>query len=166
MPSTTRRALGLPSRIAMVLGLGAMSVAGANAAPAAEYVPQQSAKSFGDLRIWLDGERLFVAEPGQPARELRLGDTAEARALRETLAQAGATADQPFELRDRLILVGGGGAGTHWSPQDKPALPDNSTAPLKSAKPPMPPSPHQGTNSTTASQSPTNLAGAEQKQPQ
>jgi hypothetical protein len=164
MPSTTRYLLGLPSRIAMLLGIGAMSVAGANAGRAAEHVPQQSAKSFGNLLVWLDGKRLFIAEPGKPAQELGLGDTAEARALREMLARVGATADQPFELHDRLILVGGGGMGTHWSQQDKIVPSDNSTAPPKNAKPvPAPPNPGA---TATAPNAPTHFAGAEQKQQQ
>ena len=161
MSSAMRRMLSLPSRIAMLLGLGAISVAGAHAATAGDRVPQQSAKNFGDLRVWRDGDRVFVAEPGKAAEEVRLGDTAEARALREMLA--GATADRPLELRDRLILVGGGGMGTHWTPQDKIAPQDNATAPPKNTKPPVSPAPLPGVTATVPNGT-ANLAGTERKQ--
>jgi hypothetical protein len=169
MSSRMRQLLRLPSRIAMLFGLGAMSVAAAHAAPSGEpqpagdRLPQQSAKSFGDLRVWRDGDRLFAAEPGKAPEELRLGDTAEARALRELLARAGASAASPIELRDRLILVGGGGLGTHWSPQDKLVPPDNATAVPKTTNPPGAATPRPGAAATPPN-APSNLARAERKQ--
>jgi len=122
MPSSMRRWLRLPSRIALLFGIGALSVAGAEAATAAgphpadggNVVPQQSAKHLGDLQIWQDGGRVFASEAGRPAEELRLGDSPEAALLRERLRLAGATRDAPHTLRDRIILVGSGGAGLHW----------------------------------------------------
>jgi hypothetical protein len=116
----------LPSRIALLLGLGAMSAAGAKAAatpavPGGEptRVPQQSAADFGDVRIWSEAGRIYLSEAGGDARELRLGDSAEARTLRDLLDRSGATAAAPQILPHRLVLVGGGGAGTHWSSQDE-----------------------------------------------
>ena len=67
------RRLALPSRIALLFGVGAISAAGAasNAAtvetgqqPA--RVPQQSVKTFGELRIWSDDGRVYLSEAGGP----------------------------------------------------------------------------------------------------
>src|SRR6266446_2254777 len=122
--------LRLPSRVALLLGLGALSAAGARAdmqeigsdpAP----VPQQSAKSFGEVHVWNDDGRIFVAESGRETQELRLGDTAEARYLRELLERNGAVADSPYVLQDRMILVGGGGkgiSGGHWQRVEPPDI--------------------------------------------
>jgi hypothetical protein len=122
MPRRFPRWLRLPSRIALLLGVGALSAAGAKADPPKmgnepAPVPQQSAKSFGELRVWNDAGRIYIAESGEQAQELRLGDTAEARHLRELLERNGAVADAPHVLQDRVILVGGGGkgiSGGHW----------------------------------------------------
>jgi hypothetical protein len=115
--------LRLPSRVALLLGLGALSAAGAKAdAPEMgnepARVPQQSAKCFGELRVWNDDGRIFVSEAGREAQELRLGDTPEARRLRQLLEQDGAAAESPRVLPQRIILVGGGGEGIHWAPAD------------------------------------------------
>src|ERR1700722_6261417 len=122
MPSSMRDWLRLPSRIAMLLGLGALSVAGAEAGIGGSVpsghdgapIPQHGAKAFGDLLIWSDQGRIYVSEAGKPAEELHLGATPEADLLRQLLAREGATAAAPQALHDRIILVGAGGAGLHW----------------------------------------------------
>ena len=130
MPNRVRDWMRLPSRVALLLGLGALSVADANAHPGAGLgeegvrVPQQSAKTLGDVRIWSEAGRIWVAEAAKPAEILQLGDTAEAEALRRLLERDGATAASPRVLRDRIILVGSGGAGFNWEssrPSDHPA---------------------------------------------
>jgi hypothetical protein len=119
--SFMRDQLRLPRKIALLLGLGALSAAGVKAdtgevqsdrEPA--RVPQQSTKTFGDLLIWTEGPHIYVAESERGAGELPLGDTLEARRLRELLAREGATAESPRTLRDSIILVGAGGEGFHW----------------------------------------------------
>ena len=123
MPFYARKWFGLPSRIALLLGIGAIS-----AAPSAQAqptpvdqekqlapVPQQSVKTFGEMRLWSDGGRIYLSESGGKARELPLGDTSEARHLRRLLENNGAVADAPQLLQHRIILVGGGGNGFHWS---------------------------------------------------
>jgi hypothetical protein len=112
----------MTSRIALLLGLGALSATSAEAFPTAPLdangdavrVPQQSARALGDVRVWSEGGRIWVAEAGKPAEVLRLGDSAEAGALRRLLERDGATAAAPRILRDRVILVGSGGEGFHW----------------------------------------------------
>jgi hypothetical protein len=120
--------LRLPSRIALLLGIGALSATAAKAEPSEMHngsapVPQQSAKSFGRALVWNEDGRIYVSEGGEPARELRLGDTPEARHLRELLERGGATAGSPHIVEHRMILVGGGGmgiSGGHWQRADRP----------------------------------------------
>jgi hypothetical protein len=147
IPSSLPKWLRLPSRIALLLGLGAFSAVGANAdtggvdsghGPA--RVPQQSVKTFGDLLVWSEGERIYVAEPGTEARELPLGDTPEARRLRQLLQRDGATKESPRGLHDRIILVGGGGSGFQWAPAQQPGGREkaNGLATRAPDKPPVP----------------------------
>jgi hypothetical protein len=127
MPSSMRDWLRLPSRIALLLGVGALSVAAARAEAADEArssdeslrLPQQSAKALADLTIWKEDGRIYVSEAGKPAEELRLGNTAEAELLGRLLE--GTTAATPHALRDRIILVGGGGCGFDLTPPQSTA---------------------------------------------
>jgi len=114
--SSVRRWLGLPGRLALLLGLGAISSAGADAGaitvpphPNAARTPQRGVADFGEMRVWSEGGRLYLSEAGSDATELQLGDTAEARELRKLLENGNASAADPHILRHRLILVGGGG---------------------------------------------------------
>jgi hypothetical protein len=142
-----RNWLRLPSRIALLLGLGALSAAGAKADTAEvrsghepARVAQQSVKTFGDLLVWGEGERIYVAEPGTEAQELLLGDTPETHRLRQLLQRDGATKESPRVLHDRIILVGGGGSGFQWAPPRQLAGRDktNRSATLAPGKPPVP----------------------------
>jgi hypothetical protein len=116
--SCLRRWFGLPSRL-LLLGIGAVSAAGGQAAAAPAIgdappvrVPQQSVADFAVVHVWTDGAgRIYLSEAGGEARELRFGDTAEARILRELLERGAATAARPQALPHRIILVGGGGDG-------------------------------------------------------
>jgi hypothetical protein len=121
MTSYMRNLLHLPSRIALLLGLSALSVAGAKADNGGDpqldrtRVPQQSAKPLADIAIWVENGRIYLSEAGKPVEELCLGNTAEAELLAQMLKEKGATAVTPHVLRDRIILVGGGGDGFHWT---------------------------------------------------
>jgi hypothetical protein len=59
-----RKWFSLPSRLALLLGIGAISATGAKAAAPLDQadqptrVPQQSVKVFGELRVWSDGGRV------------------------------------------------------------------------------------------------------------
>jgi hypothetical protein len=116
-----RKWLRLPSRIALLLGVGALSGTGAIPAMAEPGLhngpvraPQQSAKSFGEVRIWSEDGRIYFSEGGNEPRELQLSDTPEARRLRQLLEHEGAVAESPRVLQHRMILVGGGGEAIHW----------------------------------------------------
>jgi hypothetical protein len=126
--------LRLPSRIAVLLGMGALSATGAQPAMAEPElgngpvrVPQQSAKSFGEVLIWSEDGRIYFSESGNKAQELRFGDTPQARRLRELLDREGAVAERPRVLQHRLILVGGGGAAIHWGGAQSSSTPDSAS---------------------------------------
>jgi hypothetical protein len=133
LPMSFAKWLRLPSRIAVLLGMGALSATSAQPARAEPElgkgpmrVPQQSAKSFGEVLIWSEGERIYLCESGNEPRELRLGDTPQAQHLKELLAREGAVAEAPRVLQHRLILVGGGGSAIHWSGAQSSNASDNS----------------------------------------
>jgi hypothetical protein len=125
--SYVRKRLRLPSRLALMFGLGAISAAGASADVARSdtsgplRVPQQGDKVFGELRLWSEAGRIYLSEDGGAAQELALGDTPEAQRLRRLLDERGAVADSPKILQRRIILVGGGGEGFHWPTGDNGA---------------------------------------------
>lgn len=133
MQHAKRDWLRLPSRIAMLLGLGAVSVTGAKAAlvdtvhPGADGAPQQHTGRFGDVLMWIEGSSIYISEVGRSAEQLQLGDTAEAAALRELLQRSGATAARPSLVPGRVLLAGAGGSGIHWQSQ-RAAEPDKSSA--------------------------------------
>jgi hypothetical protein len=134
--------LPVPSRIALLLGLGALSVSGAKAGTLAGdlrkdpgRLPQQSVKRFGELLVWSDRGRIYVSEPNKPAEELHLGDTTEARLLRDLLERDGATAASPRVLSDRIILVGGGGMGISWTNRQTPNTAAQPGAPAAAGSP-------------------------------
>jgi hypothetical protein len=119
-----RKHLRLPRRLALMFGVGAISAVSANAdgpppdAAKPDRIPQQSVKAFGDLRVWSEDGRIFLAESDGAVQELALGNTPEALHLRRLLEDGGAVADDPQVLQHRIILVGGGGAGQHWATGD------------------------------------------------
>jgi hypothetical protein len=128
MSNRVRKWIGLPSRIALLLGIGASSAVGARAdappfdpAKTPSQVLRPGAASAAELRIWSVGGTIYLAEPGRGVRELALGDTAEARRLRALLQQHGATDFRASVRLDRTLLAGGGGDGFHWSPPGRSA---------------------------------------------
>jgi hypothetical protein len=133
MPMPFSGWLRLPSRIALLLGVGALSATGTNVAAAEPHLgkgltraPQQSAKSFGELRIWREGERIYISEDGKDAQELQLGDTPQMRHLRHLLETEGAITGSPSVVQHRMILVGGGGNAIHWGSAQQPNVPENA----------------------------------------
>lgn len=153
--SVARKWFAAPSRIALLFGIGALSAAGPSPAAKAEPTPQQRDAS-AQLRIWNDAGRIYVTERGGGARELRLGDTAEARHLAGLLQRAGATAAKAAVRLDPMLLAGGGGEGLHWAPPARAANPDaaptaSATAPLPVEAPPgaRPPAPRHQPHAAT-----------------
>src|SRR5436309_2318468 len=70
-----------------------------------ERVPQTSALHYGQIRLWLEGDRVMMDEKGV-IQELSFGDTAEANRLRDMLRSW----DARQNVDQRMNLVGGGGS--------------------------------------------------------
>ena len=105
--------LRLPSRVALLLGLGALSAAGARTDLAAAAQHPEAAAGIGDIVVRTDGERVYLSEGGNDFRELALDATARAQLLRQLSTSGhGATG---IRLRP-TIYAGSGGSGFHWDP--------------------------------------------------
>jgi hypothetical protein len=119
---SARRRLGTPGRAALLLGLGALAPIGAQAGQAAS----------GDLALRSEGGRIYLSEAGGGFRDLALGDTAEARRLRQLIEERAAPNGAVRLRPGPTTLAGGGGAGFHWwSPAEKT---DKAAAPGKPGK--------------------------------
>ena len=124
-----RKWLRLPSRIALLLGLGTVSVLSARAA-APDVQPKTGATPVphGGAVIRTDGDEVYLSERGGEFRALKIGDTAEARYLRELLTK-NETAASPSGLQlNPTILASGGGSGFHWNPFPRSGTPSKATA--------------------------------------
>jgi|SRR5215831_3939177 len=132
---TLRRWLRLPGRVALVLGLGALSTAGARA----DTPDQAQRTASGDLLLRSEGGKIYLTEGGQEA-ELRLTATPQRDHLLRLLEEHG---PRGVKLDDdpRLIMSSGGGSGFYWWGAKKSTT--DKVAPAGSAPPPrMVPSPH------------------------
>jgi hypothetical protein len=128
--------LRLPSRVALILGLGALPTTGLQAdAPA-----QNDLRSFGDILIRSEGGKIYLSEGGGKFQELQLRDSAEARFLKQ-LVQSHSRGSAILRLNP-TILAGGGGTGFSWW-NTKKSLADRPTParqdPPKVTAPPSPP---------------------------
>ena len=92
-------------------------------------IAAQAATPADGAVIRLDGDRLYLSEAGGAFRELSLGDTPEARALRALLEQQGGASGVRLSP---TILAGSGGCGYHWTPADSDAPPPNPPPAKKS----------------------------------
>src|SRR5207302_5224366 len=73
--------LRLPSRLALLLGLGALSAAGARADAAEPDPGSTRGTGFGDTLIRSEGGRVFLSEGGGEFRQLQLADNYGTRQL-------------------------------------------------------------------------------------
>jgi hypothetical protein len=130
MSRSVGRWLRLPSRIALILGMGALSTTGARAeAPEIGPGATVSPVGRGDLSIRSEGGKIYLSEGSGEFREVPLGDTPEARHLRHLLDRSDVAAG-PAGLRlSPTLLAGGGGSGFHWNPFEKAQTPDKKAAP-------------------------------------
>ena len=150
-----RRWLRLPSRIALLLGLGALSTAAARAdagqgqpdAGIAPFTQGQQARP-GELLIRTEGGRIYLSEGGSEFHELQLVDTAHASMLKQLLENNGAEQAAGIRLTP-MLLAGDGGSGFHWAPADrtgrsgKPGGAHGLGTPAKAATPAGPTAPEQ-----------------------
>ncbi len=129
------RWLRLPGRAALLLGLGALSTAGARAdtpqPPSGGVVPgaQDQQPDSASLLLRVEGGRVYLSEADGEFRELPLGDTPEARRLRQLIEDRGAGGDLRL---NPTVLAGGGGAGFYWWSSGGKA--DKTEAPSKAGK--------------------------------
>jgi hypothetical protein len=136
IPRSVRRWLRLPGRVALILGLGALSTAGARA----DAPERTNLGSSGDILVRSEGGKIYFSENGRET-ELRLGTTPERNHLLRLLEGSG-PAGIKLDRDPRLIMSGGGGTGfSLWdikkSFTDKP--------------PPAPPDPPQATTPSGSS---------------
>lgn len=123
------------SRLALLLGLGALSAAGASGSTA---MPATAGAQPSDLVIRCENGLIFCAENGGEFRPLRLADTAEASRLR-TLLQANG---DKVEIRiPATILAGDGGDGFHWAPPRQRPVKTNAAARSRGQTAPQPAQP-------------------------
>ena len=107
--------LRLPSRIALLLGLGALSAAAARAdtgqaQPGAGIAPsaQGNQATLGEALIRTEGGRIYLSEGGGEFNELQLTDTTHARMLRQFLENNSAEGAAGMRLTP-MLLAGDGG---------------------------------------------------------
>src|SRR6266478_7640816 len=133
IPRSLRRWLRLPGRVALILGLGALSTAGARA----DTPDQAHRTAFRDVLIRSEGGKIYFSERGRET-ELRLGATPERDHLLRLLQDHG-PAGVKLDPDPRLIMSGGGGAGfSLWDvkksltdkPTPAPQDPPQATRPL------------------------------------
>jgi hypothetical protein len=148
-PLSLSKWLRLPSRIALLLGLGALSAAGAAAGaaePAADPTNSPASEKDGlnlaKLMIRSEGGRIYLSEGNGAFKALRLADTPEAQLLKEIVEREGAS-PAPIRLKS-TILAGSGGDGFHWAPATRPNVQDKSgtsgkSVPAQKAVAPNPP---------------------------
>jgi hypothetical protein len=108
VPDAIKKCLRLPSRVAVLLGLGALSVAGARA-DAPELQPGGMAVSHGGALVRAEDGKIYLSEGGRET-ELRLGATPQRDRLLLLLQPHGA-AGVKLDADPRLIMSGGGGSG-------------------------------------------------------
>lgn len=110
VPDVVKKHLRVPSRVALLLGLGALSVTAARA-NTPEALPQPSTEPVGtgDVTVRAEAGRIFLSESGRES-ELRLGATPQRDQLLRLLEKHG-PAGVKLHADPRLIMSSGGGAG-------------------------------------------------------
>jgi hypothetical protein len=113
IPRIANRWLRLPGRIALILGLGALSTAGARADSA-----QADGSALGNAMVRTEGGKIYLSEGGRET-ELRLSATPQRDHLLRLLEEHG-PAGIKLDHNPRLIMSGGGGTGFYWWGSRKP----------------------------------------------
>jgi hypothetical protein len=136
---SSREWMRLPGRLALILGLSALSTAGARADTPEQ--PQRGA--VGDLLIRSEGGKIFLSEGSRDFRELQLRDTAVARRLRQLLENRNRAEGAAHLRPDSTMMASGGGSGFYWwwRPADKADRPVKPENPDKSGTPQNPAAP-------------------------
>lgn len=152
----------LPSRLALLMGFGALSAASAEVSAtgaAVDTMPDRASHGAatqlggtaaqGGLVVRIRNGTVEIAESGGRFREMRLGDTVEARRLKQLLEDDPAARSETGLRLGPTIFAGSGGESFHWVPvlrnpresggpggSDNPrATPDASGTSMPPAKP-------------------------------
>lgn len=139
IPRSLERWLRLPSGFALLLGLGAVSAAGAQGDTpevlSHRAVPPVSHDriTFGDVLIRSEGGKLFLSEGGRDFEELPVKDTAEARHLQQLLKHYGAASG--LTVRINPTLVADSGCGFMWPLPEKTDTSQNANTAQKTTPP-------------------------------
>jgi hypothetical protein len=128
------RWLRLPSRLALMLGLGAAAVAGVRADTPGDH----ERTGPGDVLIRSEGGKIFLSEGGRET-ELRLGATPERDHLLRLLQDHG-PAGVKLDPDPRLIMSGGGGSGFSLRDLKNSVIGEPAPAPGNSPRAAPPPS--------------------------
>ena len=115
----------LPGRLALLLGLGAISATAATAdtvnASANSTASRDCPAVLGDAVIRVEGGTILLSQRGGNVQRLQLPDTPQTRHLLALLRKVDPASDG-LRLRP-TILAGDGGSGFHWSPVHEPQRP-------------------------------------------
>jgi len=144
IPRSLRHWLRLPGRLALILGMGALSTAGARGdAPDLADRP-----AFGDLQIRSAGGKIYFSEGGRGFQELRLSATPQRDHLLRLLEEHG-PARVKFDRDPHLLMSSGGGSSFFWwnkkapvadtpaaAPQDPPQVTPPPNSPERGLAPP------------------------------
>jgi hypothetical protein len=107
IPRIANRWLRLPGRLALILGLGALSTAAARADTA-----QGDGAALGNALVRTEGGKIYLSEGGRET-ELRLSATPQRDHLMRLLEERG-PAGVKLDSDPRLIMSSGGGSGFYW----------------------------------------------------
>jgi hypothetical protein len=129
--------LRLPSHLALILGLGALSTTGGPTDAQANRTPSDEAL------IRTDGGKIYLLEGGHET-ELQLSASPQRDRLLRLLEEHG-PAGVKLDRDPRLIMSSGGGAGFYWWGKKKSTTgevaPTSSTPPPQVTEPPGSPKP-------------------------
>jgi hypothetical protein len=132
IPRSVRKWLRLPGRVALILGLGALSTTGVQADTKA------SKPASGDASVRSDGGKIYLSEGGRET-ELRLGATPQRDRLLRLLEEHG-PAGVKLDSDPRLIMSGGGGSGFSLRDIKNSVIGEPTPAPESSPQAAPPPS--------------------------
>jgi len=127
IPRSLRRWLRLPGRVALILGLGALSTAGARA----DTPDRTHRTAFGDILVRSEGGKIYLTEGGRES-ELQLTATPQRDHLLRLLEDRG-PGGVKLDRDPRLIMSSGGGSGFFWWGLKKPTT--DKAAPAGSVPP-------------------------------
>jgi len=124
IPRSLKHWLRLPGRLALILGMGALSTAGARAdAPDLANRP-----AFGDLQIRSAGGKIYFSQGGQEFQELRLSATPQRDRLLRLLEEHG-PARVKLDRDPHLLMSSGGGSSFFWWNTKAPVADKSAAAP-------------------------------------